>query len=194
MNYYILRILLLLVFSLIIFLTSKFIFKINLKDIRFISIISVISLAIIILPYDRVFIKFDSIDKLFNYYYPKVDIIKVYEYDEHAYILYKNNDTYTFINLTKDNDKWTLKNSLLNHSQVGVEDNKIIAVNEIKDKGMMAIFILSLNDTMEIEDSINTKFDLIKNDNASCYIGIIEKDYDNNYKIIVDDNEYKIFK
>lgn len=194
MNFYILRITMVLIVGLIIVLLNKFILKKSLKDIRLISVSAVIILAIVVLPYDKVFFKFDSIEKLFNYYYPYVDLLEKYEYKDYAYALYHYDNTYNFVHLRKDNNNWVLNNDVFAQSRGKVENGYIFSINEIKDKNVIGIFILTLGEKIDVKDSLGTKFKEIERDDSIYYIGIIEDNYDDNYKLMVNDKEYDIFK
>lgn len=193
MNYYLLRIIILVTITLIILLLNKFIFKKNLKDSRFLSIYAVVILSIIVLPYDKLLFKFNSIEKLFNYYYPKVDVLEKYEYKDYAYVLYHEDNSYSFVNLKKDDNKWNLKNSIFTQGRGKVENGYIFAINEIKDKNVIGIFILTLGEEIDVTDTLGTKFKETKNETSIYYIAIIEN-YDDNYKVIINDEEYKVLE
>lgn len=194
MNYYVLRITIILVVGLIIFLINKFILKKNLKDIRFISVTGVFILAVVVLPYDKVFLKFNSIEKLFDYYYPNVELLKKYEYEDYAYALYQQDDTYNFIHLNKEDNHWKYENSILKQSIIKVEDGFIFATNEIEEKEVLGVLVFSLDEEIEINDSLGTKFNKNEYDNAFYYVGIINKKYNDNYEITINGKEYQVLK
>ena len=193
MNYYLLRIIILVTITLIILLLNKFILKKNLKDRRFISIYLVFILTIVVLPHDQLFLKFNSVEKLINYYYPQVDILEKYESKDYAYILYYDDDSYSFINLQKKDKKWLYNYNLFAQGRGKIENGYIFAINEIKEKNVIGIFILTLGEEIDVTDTLGTKFKEVKKNQSIYYIAVIEN-YDNTYKVIINNEEYKVLE
>lgn len=98
MLYYVIRIffvvLVAIICGIIIYVVSKN-FKIEKKSITF-RVMSIVCGCLLIFtycfPYEGVVIKFNNVDKVFNYYFPKCKIIKKYETDDYAYILFLDKD------------------------------------------------------------------------------------------------------
>ena len=110
MNYIISRLIIISVIILFfLILKIKFFGKITLKKILpFIIII----LFVLFIPFDSLVFKFSDLTQAFHYYIPTSKIIKKYQYDDYAFIIYKNpfNSTNTITYLTKEHGNWKIKN------------------------------------------------------------------------------------
>lgn len=219
MNYILLRGIIILVI-LILTILALLVIKIKKIKIKKIFIIIPIILAQIIFSYpiEKHFMNFKKVDNAFHYYFPYAKILKKYEYNDYAYIvfddsknLFKNRDVSTITYITKKNDKWQIEN-ILNKNCDTVKlynkknDNYFMSQMKIPNKKAFLIRIDYTDFKMEepeVYDSLSSKIDIFYtkiNEHARVVTLVVVFDESNidkineDYSIFFNKNDHKIFK
>lgn len=212
MNYYVTRIVILVVLSLVFYLVTKYLLKMKyvkrnptLKERLIIIIVYVIIWSI---PYESIInIHFKTVNGLFRYYHPFGRIIENYEYEDYTYILYYDDKSIDIMYYLKDNkNKWFLEKQ---SSAVKKYDQVTIITKEIPSKNVIAILVTYIDQDkkIKISDSLSSEFDTVDStdpiikkipkledfidDPFVSKVAIIEKKDD--YKLFLDEKEYVPF-
>lgn len=195
-NYYTIRIIIMSLVLVIIALVYKYLIKEkNKKNQRIMIIIALLfHITIGVIPLEKL-IKFNTVNGIFKYYHPKGKIIKIYKYDDYAYIYYSEKGKTNFIYYI-NRGKWMMDNSFYRgQGSVQRYDYCTIYTNRIIKKDITGIAIDCLNDKNVITDSLSTVFDELKyNEYSYIRVAIINMELDNNYILNINDKEYKPFE
>lgn len=154
---------------------------------------------------------FDNVVDSFHYSYPRCEIIKKYEFDDYAFIVYEeegdNFNSYEIIHYLKKDNVWEIIPQRLNkqtklgiYSEVSVNgahtsvDSLRIKYNKIDNFEKSVILIISnmYIPVEEISDIYDSEFEEIKARNEYAYLSLVNGKLDNNYKIKVKNNEYNL--
>lgn len=164
-------------------------------------LIILISYIIInIFPFEN-FIRFDTVDNVFNYYYPTGKIIKKYEYQDYAYIYFSLQGEEKFIYYINSNG-WKFDNlKKRGQGKSKIFNNNFVTINKIFEKDVTGI-VVELNFENQkglVLDSLSTNFDEFVLDSNKqypryIYIAIIEKKLPDDYVITINGENYELFK
>lgn len=202
-NYIAFRVIIITVLILLTYIIFKFVKNFYIKKYYFIfEVIGFIFICIY--PIENNLFKFNSIEEAFNYYYfPSGTIIKKYEYDNYAYIVYDDykTDVPGLMYFTKKNDNWHINNLITK----GMANDKMItyfwiSVIEIPNMNSAAIAVyykpFSKNENVKITDSLSSNFETFRreNDDNDVYVAIINEKVNSDYTLYVNGKEYKPFK
>lgn len=201
MNYYVFRFLLFILILGILFLINKFFIREQISKKMILPIFSIIMLFIILVPFEKFFLKFSSVESVFKYYFPGHSLIEKYEYDDYAYLLYfDNKSTSTFLYFKKNNGYWEYSRKYGLESKLGVYDDRyLVTISKIDDKDVTGVCIIIpkyLEKKHNVSDSLNSDFKEVVYDkgNVYAYIAIIDSDLTDEYTLIVNNKKFKPMK
>lgn len=157
------------------------------------------------------YINFDNVVDTFHYSYPRDKIIKKYEFDDYAFIVYEvegdNFNSYEIIHYLKNNNMWEIisphtnrQTKLKIHSDFSVNGKQtnlislVIKYNEI-DKFEKAVISITSDVNIPIEefsDTYDSVFEKIKVRKGYTYLALVNGKIDVNYKIKINTNEYNL--
>ena len=201
MNYYTLRIITFVLLLLILLVLIKFILKKKINNEKKYNRIKIIVLSIMLFiswyfPYEKTFIKFDTVESSFSYYFPSGRIIKEHEKGSDTYLLYADSGHKGFMYYEKTTNGWTFTKGKI----ISKTYNKyLITINEISSKDISGIIISYpvYDDEDLINDSLDNKFEKITqkdNLNGATFDTIfttVDQLLDDKYTIYFGKQEYK---
>lgn len=121
-----------------------------------------------VIPIEKYFIKFNTLEEAFDYSYSGYQIIQVIQKDEYAFVTYSNNGGTTkgYTHFIKNDEKWevTSPNAEGTKSKA-TSKGFLISANKIKQKNIMFVsigYFNTLYENPDIRDSISTDFKLEK--------------------------------
>lgn len=150
-------------------------------------------------------LKFKNIESLFEYYYPDTKILKKFEYDKYAYIIYKKDHSFPgYVHFLKKGNYWALDKISLKNRYIFMkkksykdENNCTFIIDNVSSQNITGIFITCIGKKKNINDSISSSIYEYDNNYGTIHSSflIINNDIDkNNYKINIDNKSYKIFE
>lgn len=179
------------------------------KSKRVIIIIAFIILFIIYRfnPIDALFFKFNSLNQASDFFSPNRKIIKKYEFNDHAYIIYGNHGFHNVIYYKKVNSKWGIgnykfgrlghktikRNNMVHYLYKTPHGENIIVINR---------YIINNDDQVQkvktASDSENNNFDthFYRCNKRYCYIlidTIVKGNLKEDYTINIGKGKYKLF-
>lgn len=185
--------------------------KISIKaNLVLVKIIIFCSIFISIIPIECLFIRFKSVDDIFKFFQPNYSIIKKYEYDDYAYVLFGNRRIFHICYYIKENNNWKIENILIKGhfiKKTKIEDNILFHVYRIPNKDSLAIIVEYYAKDSEnfielakskVSDSLSSEFYTIVDKkyngvNGVSQITILNGKIDEDYTIYINGKEYRIF-
>lgn len=201
MNYYTLRIMILVILIIIYIIIDRLLIKKYSKNINRIKFFILLILYIFVwsIPYEKSFMKFTKTDQIFSYYFPYEKKSVTYEFDDYVYVFYSKYSSETFF--IRKNGYLTYEK---NQSQVIWKryEKYVILITKIKFNNAVCINIIypiDVGKTAEISDSLSSNFDsyneeFTKNMMITYKVAILNKKIDDNYTLYFDGEAYKPFK
>ncbi len=207
MNYNVLKMIVQFVLAIILLMVLKKIKNCSIKNSRIIAIVGICLIVFLsIFPIYFYLFSFKSLESAFNFYQPSGKIIRKYEYDSYAYILYEDNKYSNMYCFVKKNGSWNLDN-VLNKGMPPLDIKDIlryhiyIKYNPSKStKALMIQYSLFDNENIEgqtISDSLNSEFTTIsKKDSLGITVThtvILDNNIDSKYTIYINNDIIKPF-
>lgn len=149
------------------------------------------SIIIIIMPFENLFLKFDSPEQAFKYTIGSNTIIKTIENENTSLIIYNDSGDIKATIINNCNKKW--KAPFLPNKQelFRLKDNIVLITRERKSNNFY-IMILVKSDIEIISDNKSSVFETFADsDKWKNFVTYVEN-CDENYIIIIDGNEYRI--
>ena len=204
MNYIFIRIVIFILLILLTRVAFRYISSENVKKYYFITI-TVLFISICIYPIENKLIKFNSSANAFSYYYPTSKIMKKYEYNDYAYIVFemKGDGGPGFMHLIKENGTWKINNLLTKgrvlHKMYAGCSMAIIKLKENDSIGIALYHIFTDGIDGKISDSLSSDFEKFVTDmdefsQLNVDVVILNEKVDKNYTIYLNGKEYKPFK
>lgn len=199
MNFYSLRFIL----AVIVIITVIIICRYSLKNydkrtnIIVITIISVLIGITNIVPIEKVFLKFNTLEEAFNYSYPNYDIVKVKNGENYSFIIYRDKSNQNYVTyFTKDKNKWLLTNPYGFKSKIRtyLDSNTTIKYTIIPKINIAYIEVMYLGEELiyNISDQRNTSFEKVSegilNEMAYYQFENIIENIDKDYYLVINDN------
>ena len=206
MNYILFRIIIFVLLILLIQILFNYVNHGKIKNIIYIITIIALFISICIYPIENNLLKFKSIDKAFKYYYPTAKILNKYDYEEYAYIVYKDikYDSPGLMYLIKENGTWKINNLLTKgNAKSKIYTGCFISIIKLPKMNSTGIIVhhsvIKKLEDGKISDSLSSDFETyISNENKDTQhntdIVILNDKIDENYTIYLDGREYRPFK
>lgn len=154
-------------------------------------------------PHQKVF-HFKNSQEMFQYYYPKEKVRKIYDYQDFVFYVYSNKEEngVTYFKLKNGRWNWDFDES----KGFRVIDKYTIFIDNIKDKNMFSIAICytdNHNSKISISDSESSKFDRISTKINSwakeqeyniMYFTILEERPTEDYMVTINNKTYKVLE
>lgn len=170
------------------------------------------------LPFEK-YITFNTPEKLFKYYHPLGKIEQKYIYDNYAFLVVSNinsenerivsfvnwNNKWKFDRMQKDNYNKPLGIYQERNGKEELIELASVCINNIPEENVTAVSVwyrLDNNEELMLTDSLNSKFDIKKQDKSNIFVKryefihttIIEKNLYSEYKIYLNDKEFLLIK
>ncbi len=152
----------------------------------------ILSLIIMIFPFENLFLKFSSPEQAFRYTATHCKIIKIVEEKNTALVIYADNDSETATLITKCDGKW--KAPFWHNDQIlsRLETHEIYLITKEKNSSNFYITITVDADTKTVSDNMGSVFEnYSRNDYWTDYVAYVEG-CNENYIINIDDKSYQI--
>lgn len=197
MNYYTIRLTVTLLIFILLFVVDRIVVKRIFANIKQILCIFCFILVIIyFFPFEKIFAKFDSVEKAFDYYFPNSDLVEKYIFDNYAFILYFNGKSTSFTHFEKSNGNWYYSSSIGWNSKGKIYDNRYLGIIHYISKenvtGVVVIFSGTDKDKSYVGDSLSSEFDKVvyNNGQLNAYVAIVDTKLDDNYSININGKDY----
>lgn len=194
MNYYTIRVILIIGLIIIIYKIIK-----N-KDIKHSTLLGVLiyllfNIVFYIAP-ESLFLKFKSLENAFNYSYPGDDAILLTEIDNHGFVVYGDNVYKDIVIFNKKNNKFVFHKDFYSEHYRHITGFADFRVSYRQEKGTNNYFIYlesrkKYNKPVKIIDSLNNEFVEYEYDNKINYYQYIQ-DVSDDYYIQVNDVKVEI--
>jgi len=153
-----------------------------------------VSIIIMIMPFENLFLKFDSPEQAFKYTVGSNNntIIKTIENENTSLIIYNESGDIKATIINNCNEKW--KAPFLPNKQelFTLKDNSIVLITRERKSNNFYIMILVKSDIEIVSDNKNSVFETFSDsDKWKNFVTYVEN-CDDNYIIIIDENEYRI--
>lgn len=179
-------------FGLMIFFVTIYIKKVESRNKKKILIL-ILSMLIFIIPYEKMFLKFDTPEKAFYFTVNYAKIIKIVEQKQSALVIYEEKKDSTSAALIKNcNGKW--KSSVIPAKQIlsRLGFNQAFLITKERGSNCFYIMILVASETKLVSDNQNSNFELFKDNGIyKHYVAYINNCTDN-YYVKIDNEQYKI--
>ena len=208
MNYYIIRYISLIIILLILILINFIILRKNKRIKNKVIIMSIIIMVVSYIlmwniSFEKKIINFSTIQEAFEYSYPMKKIMKVFENEESAFVLYgPNNGNFNYTYFTKTNNRWNFTTPQISVVKTkGNLDSFVIVTVKIPNKNLKLIDVeyvdFFINDSQgksfNIEDSMGSEFEVTKlevTEDTNYYLNtVIIEDVPENYYLIINGEE-----
>ena len=177
----------LLIYSLFILKTKSS----KLKKIKAIFCIFV-CLIISIMPFENLFLKFDTPENALNYTMNDCEVVKIVEKSNTALIIYKKDNSLETTLVIKSNQKWKLPFWPNDISLLRFDENLLtIIIREKKSNNFYVLLSVNTN-TKLITDNINSVFDEFSDSEIRNYYVTYVENCTGEYIIDIDGNKYQI--
>lgn len=175
-----------------------------------VKLVIFLSIIIYIIPFECLFLRFKSVDNIFKFFEPSYSILKKYEYDNYAYVLFSNRNVLHLCYYIKEDNNWKIENILMRGhfiKKTKIDDNVSFHIYRIPNKDSLAIIVEYYAKDSEnfielakskVSDSLLSEFYTIVDKkyngvNGVSQITILNGKIDKDYTIYIGGNEYKIF-
>ena len=150
------------------------------------------SIIILMMPFENLFLKFNNPEQAFNYAVSNCDIIKTVKTDRSALIIYNDSGSIKATLINNYNGEWKAlflpNNQML--SRLGYDE--IILITRERHSNNFYIMISVGINTKQVSDNQNSNFEIfLKNDYWTHYVAYV-KNYEGEYIIDLDGEQYKI--
>lgn len=206
LNYYSVRIIFTLVIMFIIFMylyilknEMNKLKKLNLAKEQFKFLyFSLLFLSVItfFVPVEKYIFEFAKLNDSFEYSYPNNDIFYKYEYDEYGFVLFNFENVNMICYYEKNGDRWSYCSpyDLLSDdtyvSQQKTEQYELLYSKASKyDKVMIAIIVPNSVRVKEVDDSLNSKFEIKNINGYTYYTKVITLKEFSDYYVLLDDEK-----
>ncbi len=204
MDYYTLRIWILIFLSIFIFLICRFCFPKRIrrsKTFYEILIIIIIPLFLVswIIPYEK-YMQFDRVEKAFHYYFPNGRIIKKLEQENYTYLFYTKDEQENLMYFIKDHGTWKFDDAKKRGKSVSFEMDGYTVFLDIMKDNQATSFILTypeyLTKSITLTDSMQHQFTskTYKKDGVvyTLYALMTEEILPDDYTIYINEKAYKL--
>ncbi|MCM1226057.1 MAG: hypothetical protein NC320_01355 [Clostridium sp.] len=145
-----------------------------------------------LIPFENLFLKFDTPEKAFNYSHSNAKIIKIIDEDNSALVIYREKgSTYSKI-LYNSDDKWVSR--IFPDKQIlsRTENNDIYMLTKEKNSNNFYFMITVDSDVKALTDNYNSSFEIyFSNQYFVGYAAYVEN-CTGEYIINIDGNKYQI--
>lgn len=152
----------------------------------------IVFLIIVIMPFENLFLKFNTPETAFKYTTNNCDIIKVVKSNQTALIIYlEKSSTYATI-FSKSGGKWKAPFWPDKQSILRLENGEIVLVTKEPKSNNFYIMITTSSDVKLVSDNQNSNFEIfLENDYWTHYVAYVS-DYEGDYIININGEQYKI--
>lgn len=152
----------------------------------------IISVAILMIPFENLVLKFNTPERALNYLSANAKIIKTIEEENSALVIYTESGHIFAITIYNCDGKW--KAPFLPEDQIlsRFGKNSKFLITKERNSNNFYIMISVDGDTKVISDNQNSKFELFKKSNYSTHYVAYVSDYEGDYIINIDGEQYKI--
>lgn len=149
-------------------------------------------LIIIIMPFENLFLKFNTPEIAFKYTTNNCDIVKVVKGDQTALVIYRErSSTYATV-FTKSGAKWKAPFWPDKQSFFRLENGATVCTTKEPNSDSFYIMITTSKDIKLVNDNQNSDFEIfLEDDYWIDYVAYV-KNYEGDYIINIDGKEYKI--
>lgn len=165
------------------------------KEQRQINKYIIISIILLLIPFNLIFANFKTPIKAYEYYFPGDRIWKVEENKNEAYVL-ATSDSFLYCYVKKDH-KWKLQSEGENNwSQFEWYNIRVSRIPGMDIVGVGVFYPKSNSSQIKVSDSLGTKFDDIvidkgRFDEGYAHVAIIHGAIDENYTLNINGKEFK---
>ena len=149
-------------------------------------------LIILIMPFENLFLKFDTPEQAFNYNVKNGVIIDTVVKEKSALVIYKENGSTFSTIISKSGDKW--KSTFLPDNQTlsRLESNDIFLITKERNSDNFYIMLIVSSEVKNISDNYNSSFEQFSDDEHwDGYVAYVENCTDN-YIIDIDGSKYQL--
>ncbi len=165
--------------------------KIKKRLLKFIPSIF-LSLLIFIMPFENLFLKFDTPELAFNYSISNRNIIKIVPNKLSALVIYEENGHTTATLINKCDDKWKASFLPDDQIQLRLENNEIVLITKERKSNNFYVMISLKSNIKTLSDNYDSYFELYSSNQIwNSFVAYVEN-YENDYIINIDGKEYKI--
>lgn len=152
----------------------------------------IISVAILMIPFENLVLKFNTPERALNYLSANAKIIKTIEEENSALVIYTESGHIFAITIYNCDGKW--KAPFLPEDQIlsRFGKNSKFLITKERNSNNFYIMISVDGDTKVISDNQNSKFELFKKSDYSTHYVAYVSDYEGDYIINIDGEQYKI--
>ena len=163
----------------------------KLKPLKIISC-TIAFIVILMMPFENLFLKFNTPETAFKYTTNNCDIIKVVKSDQTALIIYlEKSSTYATI-FSKSGGKWKAPFWPDKQSILRLENGEIVLVTKEPKSNNFYIMITTSSDVKLVSDNQNSNFEIfLENDYWTHYVAYVDNNK-GDYIINIDGDQYKI--
>ncbi len=211
MTYDLLRIIVIIIYLIFnIFILSLIKIKLKKLKLKIALIISMIFFSVLLIyiyigtPFERIWIKFDTIQQSFNYSCPKKEIVKIIEKKDYGIVIYDyDSKAISIAFFKKENDKWLVANPRNSKLRLySIYDAPYAVTTTISDDEKTKFIIVSYSKRddeivdMSVTDSYNTKFEYVEiieeNGYTTYYYYTALKDTAEDYYLLINGNKISV--
>jgi hypothetical protein len=181
MNFYITRVIFIIVVGIVIYFISLK-RDINIKK-QIVLLLAIYILTMFFQP-EKLFLKFKSIEAAFKYSFPSEKIMFFTEQNNYGFVISQNNNSKDIIIYNKKNEKWGYV-SPIKRNYVVEHPKYTVLFEKIKDSNDYFIFIDTHNENfLSVSDSLEKNYNDFLDKNGYIYYSFVKNKPDN-YSISV---------
>lgn len=152
----------------------------------------ILSILILIMPFENLFLKFATPEKAFNYAANNAKIIKIIEQEKSTLIIYSESEHTKATIINNCDGKW--KAPFLPEDQIlsNLENGGLILITKERNSKNFYVMIAVKSETKTVGDNCNSLFEVVSQDDFyTDYVAYVEN-YESSYIINIDGDQYKI--